>query len=81
MHSDSSGLGFEVFGHACVCAPAREPVRAPRPYLQRRAEVVRAKLALERMPDTSTTFGLGSGFRIRIQDIWIMWMGTWENAG
>ncbi len=38
-----------------LCAPARGPVRAPCPYLQRRAKVVRAKLAPERTPDTSTT--------------------------
>ncbi len=40
-----------------LLAPAQETVRAPRLYLQRRAEVVWAKLAPERMPDTSTAIG------------------------
>ncbi len=38
-------------------AHAREPVRAPRPYLQRRGELVRARFSLEQMSDTSTTIG------------------------
>ncbi len=32
----------------------RAPVRAPRPYLQRRDEVARARFVAERTPDTST---------------------------
>ena len=41
-----------------LSAPAREPVPAPRPYLQRRGELVRARFGSERTSDTSTTSGL-----------------------
>ena len=38
-----------------LVAKLRAPVRAPRPYLQRRGELVRARFGSERTPDTSTT--------------------------
>ena len=43
-----------------LVAKLRAPVRAPRPYLQRRGELVQARFGSERTPDTSTTSGNGA---------------------
>ncbi len=51
-----------VWGSNLLRAPVREPLRAPRPYLQRRGELAWARFGSERTPDTSTTSGCSLGF-------------------